>query len=72
MQDMGTQDMGRVYSIRDVADRLGVRYKTVWKWCRVDKTVRCIVWPSGSVRVPEAELQRLLTGETPIVPEAKP
>jgi predicted site-specific integrase-resolvase len=69
MPNMDTQDNGRVYSISDVADRLGVRYKTVWKWCRKDKTVRIIVWPSGSVRIPESELQRLLRAE-PSTPEA--
>jgi predicted site-specific integrase-resolvase len=70
MPNMGTESTGRVYRIRDVADRLGVSYKTVWKWCRVQKTVNCIIWPSGSVRVPEAELQRLLTQETDITQEA--
>ena len=70
MPNMGTKSTAPLYSIREVADRLDVKYKTVWKWCRVDKTVRCIVWPSGSVRVPEAELQRLLTGETIDTPEA--
>lgn len=69
MPDMDTQDSGRVYSISDVAARLGVRYKTVWKWCRKDKSVRCIVWPSGSVRIPESELRRLLTQSEP-TPEA--
>jgi predicted site-specific integrase-resolvase len=69
MQDMNTQDNGRVYSIRDVADRLHLRYKTVWKWCRVDKTVRVVVYPSGTVRIPESELRRLMTLSEP-TPEA--
>ena len=67
MPNMDTQDNGRVYSIRDVADRLHLRYKTVWKWVRIEKTVRCIVMPSGTLRIPESELRRLMT-ETP--PEA--
>jgi predicted site-specific integrase-resolvase len=63
MPNMETQDTGRVYSIRDVADRLHLRYKTVWKWCRIDKTVRCVVYPSGTLRIPEAELRRLMDAE---------
>lgn len=70
MQDMGTQNIDRVYSIRDVADRLHLRYKTVWKWCRIDKTVRCIVMDSGTLRIPEAELQRLMTQTRPSRDEA--
>jgi predicted site-specific integrase-resolvase len=69
MPNMETQDNGRVYSIRDVADRLHLRYKTVWKWVRVEKTVRCIVYPSGTVRIPESELRRLMTLSDP-TPEA--
>ena len=52
--------MEKVYSISDVAHLLGVRYKTVWKWCRVDKTVRYIMWDSGSLRIPASEVARLL------------
>jgi hypothetical protein len=70
MQGMITQDTGRVYSISEVAQRLGKRYKTVWKWCRIDKTVRCIVWPSGSIAIPESELRRLMTPNEPPTPEA--
>lgn len=64
MLDMETQDNGRVYKLSEVARRLNVSYKTVWKWCRVDQTVRFVVWPSGSLRISEAELRRLMT-ETP-------
>lgn len=66
---MDTQDNGRVYKLSEVARRLNVEYKTVWKWCRVDKTVRVVVWPSGSLRISEAELRRLMQ-ETPTTPEA--
>jgi len=52
-------DAGRVYSIRDVADRLRLPYRTVYKWCRIDRTVRVVYYPSGKVRIPEAELRRL-------------
>jgi predicted site-specific integrase-resolvase len=69
MLDMETQDIGRVYTLSEVAQRIGKSYKTVWKWCRVDKTVRVVVWPSGSLGIPEAELRRLMT-ETPSTPEA--
>lgn len=50
----------RMYSIKEVAERLGLSYKTVWKWTRKNNTVRAVVYESGTVRIPESELMRLL------------
>ena len=69
MSDMTMQDNGKLYSVGEVAALLGLAYKTIWKWCRVTKTLRCIVLPSGTLRIPEAELRRLMTESAP-TPEA--
>jgi predicted site-specific integrase-resolvase len=58
-------DMDKLYSIQEVADHLGLSYKTIWKWCRVEKTVRVVVLDSGTIRIPGAELQRLTTQTEP-------
>lgn len=50
----------RMYSIREVAERLGLSYKTVWKWARTDNIIRCVVYETGTVRIPESEVLRLL------------
>lgn len=45
-------------SLKDLAQDLNVSYWAVWRWVRSGK-VRCIRLPSGTLRVPREELERL-------------
>lgn len=46
------------YSPQEVADLLGVKVRTVYRWIREDKLTAVKV---GQWRISESELQRLLT-----------
>lgn len=65
MQRMNNEGAERLYKLSEIADRLAIKYKTLWKWCRIEKTVRVIVMDSGSLRIPESEVERLLTQTEP-------
>ena len=50
--------MSSFLSLADVAEELAVSYWTVRRWARAGQ-MRCIRLPSGTLRVPREELERL-------------
>ena len=49
-------------SLADVAEELAVSYWTVRRWAQAGQ-IKCIRLPSGTLRVPREELNRLAAAE---------
>ncbi|MCD6360541.1 MAG: helix-turn-helix domain-containing protein [Armatimonadetes bacterium] len=50
----------RLYRVSEVADILRVTKQTVYNWIRGGK-IKAVRLPSGSLRIPESEVKRILS-----------
>ena len=53
--------MERLLKVKEAALILNVDRRTIWKWIKEGR-IKAIRLPSGSYRIPESEVIRIITG----------